>query len=208
MAFIRLEKVCKVIHGHHLLTSVSISIQKADIMALVGINGSGKKLILKAILGLMRVSGKVIVKDTMVNVSDRYPLRAGVLIERPGILDSFSAYQNLKLVADLMDNVGDQDILKILLRLGLPTDKRTKVRNFSLGMKQKLGIAQAMLGHNELIVLDEPTNALDEDSVNKLIGYIKDVNKQGATFIITSHDATFIDRIATRRIKVEAGRVE
>lgn len=107
-----------------------------------------------------------------------------------------------------MDNVGDQDILKILLRLGLPTDKRTKVKNFSLGMKQKLGIAQAMLGHNELIVLDEPTNALDEDSVNKLIGYIKDVNKQGATFIITSHDATFIDRIATRRIKVEAGRVE
>jgi len=207
MALIELENVSKTISGKKLLNEVSFSVEKGTITTLEGINGSGKTLILRAVLGLMKVSGKVIVAQTNVLVSGRYPVRAGVLIESPSLLTEFSALKNLQLIADLLGDVDDEAIKELLVQFDLPTDKKTKVKKFSLGMKQKLGIAQAMLGGCDLIVLDEPTNALDEESIAKLIVTIERLRANGSTFLITSHDRDFIEAITTRRIGVRDGAV-
>jgi len=207
MVLIELENVSKTISGKTLLNEVSFSVEKGTITTLEGINGSGKTLILRAVLGLMKVSGKVIVAQTNVLVSGRYPVRAGVLIESPSLLTEFSALKNLQLIADLLGDVDDEAIKELLVQFDLPTDKKTKVKKFSLGMKQKLGIAQAMLGGCDLIVLDEPTNALDEESIAKLIVTIERLRANGSTFLITSHDRDFIEAITTRRIGVRDGAV-
>jgi len=207
MALIELENVSKTISGKKLLNEVSFSVEKGTLKTLEGITGSGKTLILRAVLGLMKVSGKVIVAQTNVLVSGRYPVRAGVLIESPSLLTEFSALKNLQLIADLLGDVDDEAIKELLVQFDLPTDKKTKVKKFSLGMKQKLGIAQAMLGGCDLIVLDEPTNALDEESIAKLIVTIERLRENGSTFLITSHDRDFIEAITTRRIGVRDGAV-
>lgn len=208
MKLIELEKVNKTIKGRNLLTDVTLTVDAGSITTLEGINGSGKTLILKAMLGLIKTSGKVLVSGQKMAVSGRYPIRAGVLIENPSVLDEFSAFKNLKLIAELIGDIEESEIIDLLMYFNLPTDQKNTVKKFSLGMRQKLGIAQAMLGRSELIVLDEPTNALDETSVQKLIDYIKVVNHAGSTFVVTSHDRDFLNQISTKRIKVKAGSID
>ncbi|MFC6295384.1 ATP-binding cassette domain-containing protein [Lactiplantibacillus daoliensis] len=205
MNLIELQNVSRSFSGKKLLNDVSFSVEKGSITTLEGINGSGKTLILKAILGLIKVSGNITVNRKRVLVSGRYPVQAGVLIEKPSLLNEFSAFKNLQLITDLLESSDDDMIKELLIQFDLPIDKKTKVKKFSLGMKQKLGIAQAMIGGCELIVLDEPTNALDEESIAKLIVTIRQMREAGSTFIITSHDREFIEAIATRRIGVRDG---
>jgi len=206
MNLIELTNVNKVVKGQTLLDNVSLTVKKGGITTLEGINGSGKTLILKSILGLIKTTGEIKVNGELVSVSSRFPVRAGALIESPSIIEEFSAFKNLELIARLQGSIDEDRILNSLTRFDLPTDKKNRVRKFSLGMKQKLGIAQAMLGSCDLIVLDEPTNALDEESIQKLIAYIREINLMGSTFLITSHDREFLENITSQRIKVKAGR--
>lgn len=208
MNLIELTNVSKVVKGRTLLDNVSLTVRKGSITTLEGINGSGKTLILKSILGLIKTTGEVKVKGELVSVSSRFPVRSGALIESPSIIEEFSAFKNLELIARLQGAVNEDSILNLLTKFDLPTDKKNRVRKFSLGMKQKLGIAQAMLGNCELIVLDEPTNALDEESIQKLTTYIREINSMGSTFLITSHDREFLEDITSQRIKVKAGRID
>lgn len=206
MNLIELTNVNKVVKGQILLDNVSLTVKEGGITTLEGINGSGKTLILKSILGLIKTTGEIKVNGELVSVSSRFPVRAGALIESPSIIEEFSAFKNLELIARLQGSIDEDRILNSLTRFDLPTDKKNRVRKFSLGMKQKLGIAQAMLGNCDLIVLDEPTNALDEESIQKLIAYIREINLMGSTFLITSHDREFLENITSQRIKVKAGR--
>ncbi|KRN01239.1 ABC transporter, ATP-binding protein [Levilactobacillus senmaizukei DSM 21775 = NBRC 103853] len=206
MALIQLQGVSKTIRRQQLLQEVSFSIERGTITVLTGINGSGKTLILKALLGLIRIKGIVTVNERPLQFGKRYPIQAGILIEMPGVLPEFTAYENLRLIADLMSGVGDADILRILQQFDLPTTKATKVRSFSLGMKQKLGIGQALLGQNDLIVLDEPTNALDTQSIENLIAELHRLQQAGKTIVVASHDRDFVTAIADKVIRVEAGR--
>jgi len=208
MNLIELTNVSKVVKGRTLLDDISLTVKKGGITTLEGINGSGKTLILKSILGLIKTTGEVKVNGELVSVSGRFPVRSGALIESPSIIEEFSAFKNLELIARLQGTVNEGSILNLLTQFDLPTDKKNRVKKFSLGMKQKLGIAQAMLGNCELIVLDEPTNALDEESIQKLIAYIREVNLRGSTFLITSHDREFLENISLQRIKVKAGRID
>lgn len=206
MALIQLQGVSKTIRRQQLLHEVSFSIEQGTITVLTGINGSGKTLILKALLGLIRTKGIVTVNQEPLQLGQRYPIRAGILIEMPAVLPEFSAYENLKLIADLMPGVGDSAIRQVLKQFDLPTTKTTKVRHFSLGMKQKLGIGQAILGQNDLIVLDEPTNALDTQSIENLIEELRRLQRAGSTIVVASHDRDFVTAIADKVIRVEAGR--
>jgi len=194
--------------GHQLvLRDVSLKIKAGTITVLTGINGSGKTLILKAMLGLIRTQGTIMVKQTPLKVGQVYPIMAGIMIEAPSVLPEFSALTNLRLIADLMPGVTDDALLEILKEFDLPTSRSAKVRHFSLGMKQKLGIAQAVLGGSELIVLDEPTNALDAASIKKLVAYVKRLRASGSTLVIASHDQAFVAAVADRQLRVEAGTI-
>lgn len=208
MAFIQMTNVSKSFGHQRVLHDISLQIEAGTITTLTGINGSGKTLLLKAMLGLMKVQGDVTIKQVPIKVGQAYPVLAGILIEEPSVLPEFSAVTNLGLIADLLPNVTDQAILDLLVYFDLPTTRSAKVRHFSLGMKQKLGIAQALLGDNELIVLDEPTNALDAASIEKLIAYLQRLKASGSTLVIASHDEDFVSVVADRRIQVTAGTVK
>lgn len=206
MSLIKLVNVSKSVKNQALLTNISLTVNAGDIVTLEGINGSGKTLILKAILGLIRTTGDVLINDQKLTVGGKFPIRAGILIENPSVIDNFTAKKNLELLARLLPEVTDQQIDDLLAQFELPINDNKKVRKFSLGMRQKLGIAQAVLGQSPLIILDEPTNALDAESIDKLITYLHQLQQRGCTFIIASHDHDFVNQVASRRFQVKAGR--
>jgi len=207
MAFIELHQVSKIIKHRELLHQVNAEIERGSITTLEGINGSGKTLILKALLGLMTVTGDVSVAGKSVNVQEAYPIKAGILIENPSLIDDFSAYKNLELLARLDTTLQPKQIHNLLDYFELTRFPEQKVRKFSLGMKQKLGITEAFLGGYPLIILDEPTNALDHNSIIKLIQLIQAYNANGSTFIIASHDHDFVEQVATHKLFVKEGTI-
>ncbi len=207
MSFIELNEVGKVVKRRPLLHDVSADIPEGSITVLEGINGSGKTLILKAILGLINTSGEVIVNDKKMKVQDPYPIKAGILIENPSLIEEFTAHKNLELLAKLDPDIQEKQINDLLAYFDLTRFPKQKVKKFSLGMKQKLGIAQAFLGAYPLIVLDEPTNALDHESIGKLIRLIDGYNRKGSTFVIASHDHEFVNKVATQKLYVQEGTI-
>lgn len=207
MSFIELNEVGKVVKRRPLLHDVSADILEGSITVLEGINGSGKTLILKAILGLINTSGEVIVNGKKMKVQEPYPIKAGILIENPSLIEEFTAHKNLELLAKLDPDIQEKQINDLLAYFDLTRFPKQKVKKFSLGMKQKLGIAQAFLGAYPLIVLDEPTNALDHESIGKLIRLIDGYNRKGSTFVIASHDHEFVNKVATQKLYVQEGTI-
>ena len=207
MSFIELNEVGKVVKRRPLLHDVSADIPEGSITVLEGINGSGKTLILKAILGLINTSGEVIVNGKKMKVQEPYPIKAGILIENPSLIEEFTAHKNLELLAKLDPDIQEKQINDLLTYFDLTRFPKQKVKKFSLGMKQKLGIAQAFLGAYPLIVLDEPTNALDHESIGKLIRLIDGYNRKGSTFVIASHDHEFVNKVATQKLYVQEGTI-
>lgn len=207
MSFIELKQVGKVVKRRPLLHDVSADIPEGSITVLEGINGSGKTLMLKAILGLINTSGEVIVNGKKMKVQEPYPIKAGILIENPSLIEEFTAYKNLDLLAKLDPDIQEKQINDLLAYFDLTRFPKQKVKKFSLGMKQKLGIAQAFLGAYPLIVLDEPTNALDHEGIGKLIRLIDGYNRKGSTFVIASHDHEFVNKVATQKLYVQEGTI-
>ena len=207
MSFIELNEVGKVVKRRPLLHDVSADIPEGSITVLEGINGSGKTLILKAILGLINTSGEVIVNGKKMKVQEPYPIKAGILIENPSLIEEFTAHKNLELLAKLDPDIQEKQINDLLAYFDLTRFPKQKVKKFSLGMKQKLGIAQAFLGAYPLIILDEPTNALDHESIGKLIRLIDGYNRKGSTFVIASHDHEFVNKVATQKLYVQEGTI-
>lgn len=205
MSYIELKNVEKTTKRRKLLSNINLNIDKGEIATIQGINGSGKTLLLKAILGILKTTGEVKVADQIVTPKDKFPVKAGILIENPSVINEFSAYKNLDLLAKLDSNIKEKDILELLEYFNLPDEK---VKSFSLGMKQKLGISQAFIGKYSLIILDEPTNALDDESIQKLVDIIKRYNqKYGTTFIIVSHDKDFVNEVSTKKLYIKEGQV-
>ena len=207
MSFIELNEVGKIVKRRPLLHDVSADIPEGSITVLEGINGSGKTLILKTILGLINTSGEVIVNGKKMKVQEPYPIKAGILIENPSLIEEFTAHKNLELLAKLDPDIQEKQINDLLEYFDLTRFPKQKVKKFSLGMKQKLGIAQAFLGAYPLIVLDEPTNALDHESIGKLIRLIDGYNRKGSTFVIASHDHEFVNKVATQKLYVQEGTI-
>ncbi|RMC45247.1 ATP-binding cassette domain-containing protein [Lactobacillus sp. ESL0230] len=207
MSFIELKQVGKVVKKRALLHDINACIEQNSITTLEGINGSGKTLILKAILGLIKVTGSITVNGKLVKPEEPYPVKAGILIENPSLIEEFTAYQNLLLLAKLDSNIQIEEINYLLDYFDLSRFPKQKVKKFSLGMKQKLGIAQALLGRYPLIVLDEPTNALDQESIAKLVKLIHKYQHDGLTFLIATHDSNFVEQVATKELSVQEGTV-
>lgn len=206
--YLTIEKVSKVIKGQTLLNQVSLALEKGKIYGLQGKNGSGKTLLLKAMCGLLIptegtvcVDGKILGKDT------DFPESVGALIENPGFIQGYSAFKNLKMLADINHKISEQDILDILKEVGLEDCGKKKYRNFSLGMKQKLGIAAALMEKPKLILLDEPTNALDEKSVKVLRDILNKRKEEGALIVVASHDKEELELLADKIFMVEEGNV-
>jgi ABC-2 type transport system ATP-binding protein len=198
----------KVIRGRTVLADVSVNLEHGGIYGFFGINGSGKTMLFRAIAGLIRLdSGSIRVFGETIGKDSSFPKSLGIIIEAVGFWDEYTGFKNLKLLASIKHQIDDDDIRAALTRVGLdPDDKRT-YRKYSLGMKQRLGIAQAIMESPELLILDEPTNALDSDGLLLVFDIIKEQQQRGATILIASHNVAELEALCERRFKMCEGRL-
>lgn len=199
----------KVISSNKLLSNINMSLSSGNIYGFQGKNGSGKTMLMRAISGLiLPTSGYVEVDGKRIGKDIDFPQDIGVLIENPGFIGSYSGFKNLKLLASLKNKVKDEQICKLMKQLALDPNDEKKYRKYSLGMKQKLGIIAAIMEEPEIIILDEPFNALDEKSceiVNEMLFKIKVNNK---IIIIACHDKEELFKIADVVYVIENGEVK
>ena len=208
MAEIVLDHVTKKIRGSTVVDDISMSFSPGVISGLKGVNGSGKTMLMRLISGLIRpTKGQVLIDGEVVSKDIPFPRSLGVLIEGPAFLDDYSAMDNLKLIAYPKGKVTEDEIKAILSEVRLDPKSRKKYKKFSLGMKQRLGIAAAVMEHPDLILLDEPTNALDESGVDMLGDIVKKEKDRGAVLIVSSHDRDILEDISDEIYDLEQGEI-
>ena len=197
----------KEFEGNCVLNNINLELKKGNIYGFVGRNGSGKTMLFKAIIGLISLSeGEIIVNNKKIE-NGNIPDDIGIIIETPGFLNSLTGFENLKLLASIKGLITDEEIKKVLEKVELnPNDKRV-VKKYSLGMKQRLGIIQALMENPSLLILDEPMNSLDEDSVELMRGILQEEKKKGTTILITSHNSEDINSLCDKIFKMESGRI-
>lgn len=201
---IEIEHVSKKIKDALVLDDVCMTLESGNIYGFQGVNGSGKTMLMRAVSGLMyptsgsiRIDGKVLGKIWLSG-------KIGMLIENPAFIDSYTGYDNLKMLASI--NKGEVDISRALETVGLnPHDKR-KYRKYSLGMKQRLGIACAIMEEPKLLLLDEPFNALDKEGQEKLSEIIRDMRDKGSLILLSSHDKDELENLSDVIYLVDSGR--
>ena len=208
MSEIKIEDLSKQIKGALILDKVSITLASGKIYGLRGKNGSGKTMLMRAMAGLLIPdSGSVIINGKTLHKDISFPESIGILIENPSFLPQYTGFKNLKLLAGLTGGISDEDIKTALDRVGLdPEDKRT-YRKYSLGMKQKLGIANAIMGEPDIIILDEPINALDEESVKKIKKVLLEIRDKGKLIIIACHDREELEYLSDIIYEIKDGSI-
>lgn len=194
---IQIRNLCKTIAGATVLDNISMDLYGGRIYALSGINGSGKTMLMRAICGLIRPSsGTVYIDDKLLGKDISFPPSVGALIENPSFISKYTGFKNLKMLAEIQNKITEQDIRDILSQVGLdPEDKRV-YRKYSLGMKQRLGIACAMMERPDLVLLDEPFNALDESGVHLLHELLKKSKENGALILLSAHDKVQLEMLS------------
>ncbi|MGU8435279.1 ATP-binding cassette domain-containing protein [Clostridium perfringens] len=203
------ENYKKEIKGITILDYISIKIKQGYIYGFVGRNGSGKSMLFKAICGLIkptsgfvRVNGKVIGKDA------DFPDDIGILIESPGFLEHISGFDNLKYLASIQNKINDKEIKEAMSIVGLDQNDKRAVNKYSLGMKQRLGIAQAIMENPSLVILDEPMNGLDKQGVEDIRNLILNLKKNGVTILLASHNPDDIKLLCDKVYEIDKGRIE
>jgi ABC-2 type transport system ATP-binding protein len=185
---IELRSVEKSFHGRALLRNVSFALEQGKTYGLVGPNGSGKSVLLKIICGFIAADGgEVIVDPSFLSAGRTYPDRFGITIDGPAYLPGLTAEANLLELARIRRKIGIDDVREVLEVVGLKSKKGQRVRTFSMGMKQKLSLAQAFMEDPEVLVLDEPFNGLDETSVERIKEVLREFKANGKTILFTSH---------------------
>ena len=203
---INTENLSLTINKTEILRDITISFDKGKIHGLIGRNGSGKTMLMKCICGFMRQDkGKVYVNGAEIGKDEDFPESLGMIIETPGFLPNVSGYKNLKILADLRSMVGRQEIRASIAKVGLDPDMRKPVSKYSLGMRQRLGIAQAIMENPDVLILDEPFNGLDKNTVLKMRKLILDLRDQGKAILLASHNAVDIEELCDRVYEMEIG---
>jgi ABC-2 type transport system ATP-binding protein len=194
MDIITVKNVCLTIKKNEILKDVSVNFEKGKIHGLIGRNGSGKTMLMKCICGfVMPTSGKIAVDGKIVGKDCDFPQNMGVIIETPGFIPYYSGYKNLKLLAGLGGKTSREEIYAAMEQVGLDPMLKRPVRKYSLGMRQRLGLAQAIMENPDLLILDEPMNGLDKDGVSDMRNYLLSLKDQGKTILIASHSAEDIE---------------
>ncbi|PET16194.1 multidrug ABC transporter ATP-binding protein [Bacillus cereus] len=199
--YIKCECMTKRLKGNIVLDNISLSVKKGEFLVLKGHNGSGKTMILRAISGLMRLnSGVVYIDNEIIGKQKQFPDSMGILIEYPSFIPGYTGFQNLKFLPSINNKISDEEIYNIIQRVGLDKTDKRKYKRYSLGMKQRLGIAQALMEQPKLLLLDEPTNALDSDGIKGVLDILKVEKAKGTTIVVASHDVHVLDNEMVDRI--------
>jgi ABC-2 type transport system ATP-binding protein len=204
---IKLTDVSKTIKGTKVLNNINLEFTSGKVYGLKGKNGSGKTMLMRAICGLIRTDGSIEIDGKILGKDISFPESIGVLIENPSFISNYTGFKNLKVLASIQNRIGDEDIRKALRQVQLdPDDKRT-YRKYSLGMKQKLGIAAAFMENPDIIILDEPINALDEAAAKQVHEILDEQKNRGAIIIIACHDKEELEMLSDEIIEISEGTV-
>ena len=191
---IRVENVNLMIKKQPILKNISINFEEGEIHGLVGRNGSGKTMLMKCICGFVHVTeGEIWIQDKLVGKDMDFPKDMGIIIETPGFIPYYSGMRNLQMLAGLNRKISKQKIVETMELVGLDFAMHRHVGKYSLGMRQRLGIAQAIMEDPDILVLDEPMNGLDNEGVEDIRKLLLDLKEQGKTILIASHNKEDID---------------
>jgi ABC-2 type transport system ATP-binding protein len=202
---IKIENVTKTFKENTVLNNVSINFEKGKIHGLIGRNGSGKTVLMKCICGFIPVtSGSITVRNKVI-CKNNVPENIGLIIETPGFLPNYSGYRNLKFLADISGKANKNAIIRSIESVGLDPHSKKHVGKYSLGMRQRLGLAQAIMEDPDLLILDEPMNGLDKDGVKDMRDYLLKLKEQGKTMLIASHSAEDIEILCDTVCEMDKG---
>ena len=206
---IEIENLTKTFGTQTVISDISMTLVSGKIYGLVGRNGSGKTMLMKMILGFVspssgsiKIEGKVLGKDISM------PDRIGAIIENPGFLPEYSGFKNLKFLAMIHHKISNEEIRDAMRIVGLDPDSKKHVGKYSLGMRQRLGIAQAIMEDPDIIILDEPINALDDSGTEQVRQILLKHKQRGALIIIACHDADELEFLSDEIIEIAEGRIQ
>lgn len=207
--YIEVKDVSKSYGQRILFQDVSLSVDRGKTVGIVGGNGSGKSVLFKILCGFEkpdRGSVSVCGKQLGANGYD-FPDNMGIFINAPGFIGIYSGFQNLKFLADIQGKIGEQEIRDAMDKVGLDPDNKTKVDHYSLGMKQKLGLAQAIMEGQDTLILDEPFNALDYKTYEDVKSIIRMLKAEGKTIFLTSHHYKDLEQLCDKIYAIESCRI-
>ena len=203
---IEIKNFTKIIRGAAVLKNINLTLESGKIYGLWGKNGSGKTMLMRAICGLiLPTEGYVSIDGERLGGKNSFPKSVGALIENPAFLDSKTGFENLLLLAEIKGEATKDDVAGALEKVGLEPHDRRKYRKYSLGMKQRLGIAAAIMENPQILLLDEPFNALDPSGAEMAAEIIKKFKEKGATIVIACHDRDELENLADEIVRVERG---
>ena len=203
---IKLEKKVK---DKILVQDISFSVNQGEVVGLVGPNGAGKTTIIKLILGLVKITkGNVYINGLDIEKNFVKAIeKVGAIVENPDLYMYLSGYDNLKITANNYKNISKERINEVIKIVGLENRIKDKVSTYSLGMRQRLGIAEAIINNPQLLILDEPTNGLDVEGIIEIRNLIKELSKKGIAILVSSHNLSEIGNICSRIIAVKKGKI-
>ena len=205
---IEIKQLSVVLKRRKILSDITISFAGPGIYGIVGPNGTGKSVLLKTILGFIRPQqGTVAINQVVIDPRRPFPAKIGAVIEHPGFIEDMSGYDNLMALGRIRSQLSHDEVVNVLKRVGLAADKKP-VASYSLGMIQRLGIAQAIMEDQEFIVLDEPTNALDREGIVFLTELLKELRDQGKLVLIATHDLMWLQSLADQIFELSNGKLQ
>lgn len=203
---VSIRKVTKKFQDETVLKEISHDFAIGKTHGIVGMNGSGKTVLFKCICGFIKpTSGRILVEGKQVGVDIDFPPSLGMIIESPGFLPDISGYKNLKLLASLRGKIGSKEIKGCIRRVGLDPDSKKHVGKYSMGMRERLGIAQAIMEEPRILILDEPFNGLDKDGVRDVYQLVEELKEQGKTIFLVSHNMVDIDTLCDTVCEMDLG---
>lgn len=206
--YLKVENLSKEIKNTRILNNINLNLNKGKIYGFRGKNGSGKTMLFRALCGLIKpTEGRVEIDGQVLGENISFPESVGVVIEYPGFLPNLSGYENLKLISEINNKVGAKEIKEIISAVGLDPEDKKKFKKYSLGMKQRLGIAQALMENPELIILDEPTNALDSDAVLLIKELLIKMKNNNKLILLASHDKEELEVLSDEVFYIENGSI-
>lgn len=205
---IKITSLTKKIGKSVVLENINLEFKGGKIYGLRGKNGSGKTMLMRVISGLiLPTSGNVEINGRILGKDMSFPESIGILLENPAFIDSFSGYRNLKALADINRLISEEDIKETIQRVGLNPEDKKKYKKYSLGMKQRLGIAAAVMEEPEIILLDEPINALDESGVKEIRDLLFELKSEERIIIVACHDREELEYLADEIIEISDGKI-
>lgn len=205
---IELKNVSKTFKDNKVINNVSVTFESGNIYGFYGRNGSGKSVLQKIISGLyVPTSGEVLFNGIDINKTKTYPLNMRILIEKPAFFPDLTGFENLKLLADINSIIDDKKIIETLELVNLKDEMNKKYSKYSLGMKQKLGVAQAIMEETDILILDEPFNGIDESTIDTLINYLLKKKSEGKLIIISTHIKEDLTKLSDKIYKFDNGSI-